>query len=44
MKFYVNEIEEGGIAGTYLDFKNVKYPMVEILADGFVKKAHELIN
>ena len=41
---YLNEIEEGGIAGTYLDFKNVKYPTVEILADSFVKKAHELID
>jgi glutathione synthase/RimK-type ligase-like ATP-grasp enzyme len=44
LKYYLNEIEEGGIAGTYLDFKNVKYPMVEILADSFVKKAQALIN
>ena len=44
MKFYVNEIEEGGIAGTYLDFKNVKYPAVEILADSFVKKARLLLK
>ncbi|ANS04232.1 hypothetical protein [uncultured Mediterranean phage] len=44
LEYYLNEIEEGGIAGTYLDFKNVKYPTVEILADSFVKKAHELID
>ena len=44
MDFYVNEIEEGGIAGTYLDFKNVKYPAVEILADSFVKKARLLLK
>jgi len=44
MKFYVNEIEEGGIAGTYLDFKNVKYPAVEVLADSFVKKARLLLK
>ena len=39
-----DEIEEGGIAGTYLDFKNVKYPAVEILADSFVKKARLLLK
>lgn len=44
LKYYLNEIEEGGIAGTYLDFKNVEYPMVEVLADSFVKKAISLIN
>ena len=44
MEFYVNEIEEGGIAGTYINFKNVKYPMVEILADSFVKKANSLLK
>jgi len=44
LQYYVNEIEEGGIAGTYVDFKNVKYPTVEILADSFVKKAHELLD
>ena len=44
MKFYVNEIEEGGIAGTYINFNNVNYPMVEILADSFVKKAQSLLK
>jgi len=44
MKFYVNEIEEGGIAGTYVNFKNVKYPAVEVLADSFVKKARLLLK
>ena len=43
MQYFVNEIEEGGIAGSYINFKNVKYPVVEILADSFVKKAMELL-
>lgn len=44
MRYFVNEIEDGGIAGSYINFKNVKYPAVEILADSFVKKANQLVE
>jgi glutathione synthase/RimK-type ligase-like ATP-grasp enzyme len=39
--YFVNEIESD-IAGTYINFKNVKYPMLEVLADTYIKKAKEL--
>ena len=39
--YYVNEIESD-IAGTYINFPNVKYPMLEVMADSYVKKAKEL--
>ena len=41
MNYFVNEIESD-IAGTYINFPNVKYPTLEILADSYVKKAKEL--
>jgi hypothetical protein len=39
----VNEIEHQD-AGTYKNFDVVKYPMVEVMADAFVKKAQELVK
>jgi len=39
--YYVNEIESD-IAGTYINYKNIKYPALEVLADTYVKKAKEL--
>jgi len=39
--YFVNEIESD-IAGTYINFKNIKYPMLEVMADTYVKKAKEL--
>ena len=39
--FFVNEIESD-IAGTYINFPNVKYPMLEVLADVYIKKIREL--
>ena len=39
--YFVNEIESD-IAGTYINFKNVKYPMLEVMADTYIKKAKEL--
>jgi len=39
--YFVNEIESD-IAGTYINFPNVKYPMLEVMADTYVKKAKEL--
>jgi len=39
--FFVNEIESD-IAGTYINFENVKYPMLPVLADAYIKKIHEL--
>ena len=40
--YFVNEIESD-IAGTYINFPNIKYPMLEVLADTYIKKAKELI-
>lgn len=42
--YYINEIEEGQICGTYTNFPNITYPLVDILADAFVRKATELIK
>ena len=42
--YYLNEIEEGGIAGTYTGTKGIDYPIVEILADAYVRKANELLK
>lgn len=39
--FFVNEIESD-IAGTYINFPNVKYPMLEVMADTYIKKIQEL--
>ena len=41
--YFVNEIESD-IAGTYINFPNVKYPMLEVLADAYVKKSKFLIS
>ena len=38
---YLNEIEHQD-AGTFVNFEQIKYPVVTILADNFVKKAYEL--
>jgi len=43
-KYYLNEIEHQD-AGTFTNIpfnENIKYPIVTILADTFIKKAHEL--
>ena len=42
--YYLNEIEEGGLAGSYTDFKNITYPYVEVMADAYIKKARELLE
>ena len=39
--YFVNEIESD-IAGLYINFPNVKYPALEILANTYVQKAYEL--
>ena len=39
--YFVNEIESD-IAGTYINYKNIKYPALEVLADSYVKKMKEL--
>jgi len=39
--YFVNEIESD-IAGTYINYKNIKYPALEVLADTYVKKIKEL--
>jgi len=44
LAYYLNEIEEGGLAGTYTDFKQITYPVVEVLADAYVRKANELLK
>ena len=41
--YFVNEIESD-IAGTYINFGNVKYPMLEIMSDTYIKKAKELLK
>ena len=40
--YFVNEIESD-IAGTYINFPNVKYPMLEVLSDAYVKKSKSLL-
>jgi hypothetical protein len=44
LKYYLNEIEEGGLAGTYTNFKQITYPIVDILAEAYVRKAKELLK
>lgn len=41
--YFVNEIESD-IAGLYINFPNVKYPALEVLANTYVQKAYELTN
>ncbi|MBI51613.1 MAG: hypothetical protein CL779_00140 [Chloroflexi bacterium] len=41
--YFLNEIEHQD-AGSYINFENIKYPYVEIMADNYVKKAYELVN
>lgn len=41
--YFVNEIESD-IAGLYINFPNVKYPALEVLANTYVQKAYELVN
>ena len=41
INYFVNEIESD-IAGTYTNYPNVKYPMIDVMADAYVKKAKEL--
>ena len=41
INYFVNEIESD-IAGTYTNFPNIKYPMVDVMADTYVKKTREL--
>ena len=44
LDYYLNEIEEGGLAGTYTNFKQITYPIIDILADAYVRKAVELLK
>ena len=41
--YFLNEVEHQD-AGSYVNFENVKYPYVQVMADTFVKKAYELVN
>tara|TARA_Y100000389_G_C17423018_1_gene497857 strand:- start:363 stop:1403 length:1041 start_codon:yes stop_codon:yes gene_type:complete len=41
INYFVNEIESD-IAGLYINFPNIKYPALEILANTYVQKAYEL--
>ena len=41
--YFLNEVEHQD-AGSYVNNENIKYPYVQVMADTFVKKAHELIN
>ncbi len=38
------EIEEGGLAGSYTDFKQITFPFVDVMADAYVRKARELLE
>ena len=40
---FLNEVEHQD-AGSYVNFENVKYPYVQVMADTFVKKAYELVD
>lgn len=40
-KYFVNEIESD-IAGLYINFPNITYPALEILANTYVQKAYQL--
>ena len=39
--YFVNEIESD-IAGLYINFPNITYPAIEVLANTYVQKAYEL--
>ena len=39
--YFVNEIEPD-IAGLYINFPNIKYPALEVLANTYIQKAYEL--
>ena len=41
--YFLNEVEHQD-AGSYVNFENIKYPYVQVMADNFVKKAYELVN
>jgi len=41
--YFLNEVEHQD-AGSYVNFENVKYPYVQVMADTFVKKAYELVH
>jgi hypothetical protein len=41
INYFVNEIESD-IAGLYINFPNIKYPALEVLANTYVQKAYEL--
>jgi hypothetical protein len=41
INYFVNEIESD-IAGTYTNFPNVKYPILDVMSDTYVKKSKEL--
>ena len=41
--YFVNEIESD-IAGLYINFPNIKFPALEVLANAYVQKAYELTN
>tara|TARA_Y100000768_G_scaffold362657_1_gene321634 strand:+ start:541 stop:1587 length:1047 start_codon:yes stop_codon:yes gene_type:complete len=43
VNYFLNEVEHQD-AGSYVNFENVKYPYVQVMADNFVKKAYELIE
>ena len=43
VNYFVNEIESD-IAGLYINFPNIKYPALEVLANTYVQKAYELVN
>uniref|UniRef100_A0A6C0L4T1 ATP-grasp domain-containing protein n=1 Tax=viral metagenome TaxID=1070528 RepID=A0A6C0L4T1_9ZZZZ len=41
--YFLNEIEHQD-AGSYVNSDEIKYPYVQVMADAFVKKAHELVT
>ena len=41
INYFVNEIESD-IAGLYINFPNITYPALEVLANSYVQKAYEL--
>ena len=41
--YFLNEVEHQD-AGSYVNYENIKYPYVQVMADTFVKKAHELVD
>jgi len=43
INYFVNEIESD-IAGLYINFPNITYPALEILANSYVQKAYELTD